>query len=588
MKILFFSPHTALWVHAFPEALVAEALKQNGHDVVYIGCGRTFSRGCVCMSANRVGADSDETERLAVCNTCTRYTNILRGQFGLAGYDLDSVLSPGDLEEAERIVESVTPKTFLQLTLDGIEVGRAALSTFLLTYKRINLDFTDDEWRIFRIELGNTVRSFLACQKVLDRESPDRVILYSSGYSVNLVWCLLAERRDIPFYYMNAGANLTDRLQKVVIARGHSLQRRLLQYWDRYRNVRCAPPTLAYLTDHFLELLRGRHKFIYSAPRSEKSVDLRGFFGIAPDQRVLVATMSSYDELFAAQITKLFPDDLPVLFPSQIDWIQALVGFMKDRPDLFLVVRIHPREFPNKRDSVKSEHAHALERTLADLPGNVKVNWPDDQVSLYDLADITDVFLNSWSTAGKEMSMLGIPVVHYSSDLIFYPADFNYLGETRDSYFAQIEKALAEGWSAERIRRTYRWMAVEDAYSRLDISDSYREKESAYRPLPRRVIDRVRRQLWPDFKQFDDCRHRAPRMACAPTLERIVREGCDSVMEVVDPEKLPKVSDEEETRALKAQVGRIVQAMYGDIGGRAAAPGLQGHLARFAGNAESP
>src|SRR5262245_6685354 len=581
MKILFFSPHSALWVHAFPEALVAEALKQNGHDIVYVGCGRTFSRSCVCMSAHHVGADSDEADRLAGCNTCTRYKNILREQFELKGYDLESVLSPGDLEEAERIVDSVTPKTFLQLTLDGIEVGRAALSTFLLTYKRINLDFADDEWRIFRIELGNTVRSFLASRKVLDRERPDRVIVYSSGYSVNLVWCLLAERRGIPFYYMNAGANLSDRLQKLVIARGHSLQRRLLQYWDRYRNVRCAPRTMAYLTDHFLELLGGRHKFVYSAPRSGKSADLRGYFGIAPNQRVLVATMSSYDELFAAQITKLFPDDFPVLFPSQIAWIQTLVGFMKGQPDLFLIVRIHPREFPNKRDSVKSEHAHALEQALSGLPDNVKVNWPSDQVSLYDLADITDVFLNSWSTAGKEMSMLGIPVVHYSSELIFYPADLNYLGETKEGYFSQIEKALAEGWSAERIRRTYRWMAVEDAYYRLDISDSYREKETSHRPLSRRVIDRLRRQLWPDFKQFDDCRRRARRMACAPTIEKIIREARDSVMEVVDPEKLLKVSDEEEIRALKEQVGRIAQAMYGKSADEFSGRGLRRHLIDF-------
>ena len=68
-------------------------------------------------------------------------------------------------------------------------------------------------------------------------------------------------------------------------------------------------------------------------------------------------------------------------------------------------------------------------------------------------------------------------------------------------------------------------MAVEDAYSRLDISDSYQEKDSGRRPLLRRVIDRLRRQVWPDFKQFDDCHHRARRMACAPTIEKIIVEG---------------------------------------------------------------
>lgn len=382
---------------------------------------------------------------------------------------------------------------------------------------------------------------------------------------------------------MNAGANLTDRLQKLVIARGHSLQRRLLQYWSRFQRIPCAPRTIAYLTDHFLELLRGRHGLIYSAPRSEEAVDLRQRFGIASTQRVLVATMSSYDELFAAQVTKLFPDDFLLLFPRQIDWIQALAEFVKVREDLFLIVRVHPREFPNRRNSVKSEHAHELERALVELPENARVNWPSDQVSLYDLADITDVFLNSWSTAGKEMSMLGIPVVLYSSKLVFYPADLNYLGETEESYFAQIEKALADGWSAERIRRTYRWLALEDEYSRLDISDAYKEKESDRRPLPRRVIDRVRRLLFPDFRQLDDCRRRTSPMACAPAIERIVRDAKDSIMEVVDPEELPKVSDDEEMRALKIQVGRIARAMYGETGGEGGGHGLRRHLAEFVG-----
>ena len=65
-----------------------------------------------------------------------------------------------------------------------------------------------------------------------------------------------------------------------------------------------------------------------------------------------------------------------------------------------------------------------------------------------------------------------IPAISY-----FIPQISNYLGETKELYFAQIEKALTEGWSAERIRKTYRWLAVEDAYSRIDISDSYREQE---------------------------------------------------------------------------------------------------------------
>ena len=39
MNVLVFAPHSAVWIHAFPEALVAEALMQEGHQIIYVGCG---------------------------------------------------------------------------------------------------------------------------------------------------------------------------------------------------------------------------------------------------------------------------------------------------------------------------------------------------------------------------------------------------------------------------------------------------------------------------------------------------------------------------------------------------------------------
>src|SRR5262249_35151292 len=54
VKMLFFAPHSAIWQHAFPEALAAEALQQRGHQVVYVTCGERFRTYCVAMSAHGV------------------------------------------------------------------------------------------------------------------------------------------------------------------------------------------------------------------------------------------------------------------------------------------------------------------------------------------------------------------------------------------------------------------------------------------------------------------------------------------------------------------------------------------------------
>lgn len=570
-----------MWVHAFPEALVAEALGQAGHEIVYVGCGRTFEQHCICMTAARIAPDAAETAKDAICSHCVSRKNILVSEFGFRSFDISDVLDEHDFARAQGMLAGITPENFLDFRIEGVEVGRAALSTYLLTYKRSKLEFSARDWKIFLIELRNTVLSALACQKVFDREKPERVLLYSSGYSVNLVWCLLAEARDIPFYYMNAGSNLSDRLQKLVISRGHSLQRKLLDYWPAFREVPSTEKAAAYVTNHFIELLRGRHIFVYSSPKEKGGIDLRERFGIAEGQRVLVATMSSYDELFAAQATKLFPDDFDLIFPRQVDWLRALLGFMRNRSDLFLIVRVHPREFPNKRDSVKSDHASELERLLSDLPSNVCVNWPSDRVSLYDLAQIMDVCLNSWSTAGKEMGMLGIPVVLYSADLVFYPANLNYLGSSIDDYFRQINRALADGWSAERIREMYRWLALEDMYSRIDVSDSFRQMENPQRPLWQKVSDRVRRRINPDFRELADCRGRASVLNSAWQIRALIEGGHSSIVETIDVQRLPRISIEDETQILRRQVGRLVESMYGGIA-RASREQLGRNLLRFA------
>ena len=85
---------------------------------------------------------------------------------------------------------------------------------------------------------------------------------------------------------------------------------------------------------------------------------------IRPDQKLVVAMMSSYDEYIAARAIDEVPSESEFLFPSQLEWIRALIEWFKTRPALFLLIRVHPREFPNKREATKSAHALLLEHDV--------------------------------------------------------------------------------------------------------------------------------------------------------------------------------------------------------------------------------
>jgi hypothetical protein len=292
---------------------------------------------------------------------------------------------------------------------------------------------------------------------------------------------------------------------------------------------------------------------------------MREHFGIPPSARILVATLGSYDEEYAAEMVGARVHSVPPMFPMQADWIRALCEFVAARNDLFLVVRVHPREFPNRRERVRSEHARLLQQALADLPHNAKVNWPEDRISLYDLAEEADVFLNSWSSVGKEMSFLGRPVVTYAPQLMFFPPDLNYSAQSRDEYFALIDRALADGWSAERIRAVYRWLGVEYGAGLIDISDAYWEHETRARALLIRACHKVRRTFDPLYVQRRDCSRRPARIAAAAQVVRLFENAAATPVHVADPHE---ASASDEDRAIRREVGRLLKHLYANPSSR--------------------
>jgi len=579
-KVLFFAPHSGIWVHAFPEALVSEALVKHGHDLVYITCGKVFSQQCVVMDAARVGWQSEESQREDVCRQCVASRDLLRREFKLAGYDLGRVLDADDHNQVEDILARTTTKSFPDLVVEDVPVGKLATYELLLRHKKLSLDLNDGEWSEYQISLRYVLLSLFGARKILDRERPDYIVVYNSLYSVNRTVCMLGERRGIPHYFLHAGGNLAHRLQSLMFGRDYTFRyvKRLIEKWPEFRQLPCSPGVMRQITDHFFVLLGGSSVFTFSSGAGKSPRDLSHFFGVGAGQRVLVATMSSYDERFAAEVVGALPSDYSQLFPRQVDWIRAVVKWVSTRPDLFLIVRVHPREFPGTmRSGGKSEHARLLEQLFATLPSNVRVNWPTDEVSIYDLADIADVFLNAWSTAGKEMSLLGIPVVIYSPELVFYPSDLNYVGLTEDDYFAQIERALLDGWSLEHVRMTYRWLAVEYGQGVIDIHDGYAQREHvqpAKLSLGKQILQKIRRKVDPNSDQRGDCRRRPEVLAGGNDIDALLRRNLATPLELASRTQVSEVTPDLEDRMLRSELSRIAQVLYGSqrsaIGGKLA------------------
>jgi hypothetical protein len=558
--------------------LIAESLQQDGHEIVYVGCGGLLNSHCVSMSAAAVPFEAPPSAKERVCRVCRKTEKVIRSQLRLDGPDLVDLATLEDLSFAEATLGAADPSTWPLLVQDGAEVGKIALYEMLIQSKRGALEFDPAELARYRANLKNVIVVARITQRILDTVKPDRIVMYNALYSVHRAVCRLAELRGIPQYYLHAGDNLSVRLRTLVLARNHAFHhyQYLRNQWSKFKGRPCPSDAMAAATNHLLEMARGRSIWAYStAPKGR--VDLRREFNIAADQKVICATMSSDDERFGGEVAGVLTPVKSALFSTQVDWIKALIEYVKTRPELFLLVRVHPREFPNRRERVLSDHAKTLQDALSTLPPNVRANWPTDGTSLYDLATITDVFANAWSSAGREMAWLGLPVVLYSTELCLYPPELNYVGTTEPEYFQQIEKALADGWSVETIRRTYRWSAVDLFYATLDISDAFSVDEHG--PYLRRVLDRAVRSIAPTHRLRKILRRRGAGMAEAGRINRILSEGLTAVIDVAHLDA--PVSYADETQFLKREVLRIVDGLY--EGGRGyGGDSLPGKLLRFA------
>lgn len=573
MKVLFFSPHAFITRHSIPEAIVAESLKTRDHDVLMVNCDGALSRYCLCMSAMGLPTQATTVEKEKICSACRQRRDIILQEFRFNSILLDRYCRPDDEPTIMNTMSHVNRENYTELSAMNIPVGRYALYELLLNNKLNSYQLSMSAWEEYLIYLSCTLKAVYAGRRVLEEHLPDRVATYNSFYSVNHVVCALAEQRGIPHYTLHGGSHHKQRYSVMTIFKGYLSQGLVAKSdaWKKSSETPISVREVDLVAGHIAELLKATDYWVYSiASNKTSSENLRKYFGIGPGKRVLLATMASADERFAGATIDVMPAYIEPMYPTQVDWITALIAFATGRKDLFLIIRVHPREFPNKRESVLSRQAEKLKKLFVDLPENVRVNWPDDKVSLHDLVKITDVGLNATSSAGIEMSMFGVPVVVYDTNQLFaYPAEMNYSAATPAEYFQIIDKAIADGWSFENVRKTFRWLSFKFERVSIDISDAILKPETPT------LFDELLCRLYKLLGMGDTLEKRLivrrlkKRSIPVRNSERLsvaIERNLNSHMDLEGGTHGVQPTEAEETRAICAQLGNIFRTIMKERG----------------------
>jgi hypothetical protein len=218
------------------------------------------------------------------------------------------------------------------------------------------------------------------------------------------------------------------------------------------------------VTDHFLGLFKAASPWVYSSkPTGIDSKKLRERIGAPVDSKVVLLATSSVDEIFAIKMIGVDPVDINanIIFESQSSWIKSVVEFLSERSDVFLIIRVHPREFANKREGLNSSHGKELKNLFETFKSsNFYLNFPGDGLALYDFLEITDLLLAGNSSAVPEFTALGIPVLsHESRNLTAFPREIAYWAQSEEEYLKVLDLLLINKFDTNKSNLAFRWFS---------------------------------------------------------------------------------------------------------------------------------
>jgi hypothetical protein len=97
-------------------------------------------------------------------------------------------------------------------------------------------------------------------------------------------------------------------------------------------------------------------------------------------------------------------------FPNMLEWVMQTIAYFKGRPDLQLLIRVHPAELTGMVPS-RQKVVDEINKVFPALPHNVYVIPPESRVSTYASMLQCDSVIIYGTKTGVELTSIGVPVI---------------------------------------------------------------------------------------------------------------------------------------------------------------------------------
>ncbi len=266
--------------------------------------------------------------------------------------------------------------------------------------------------------------------RLFDKEKPDFQLLFNGRMAPTRIALELAKKKGIRTIVEERSAVsgrmvLLDDVNCLDVSDVDRL-------WTQWKDIPLTPNEMTEIFSVLEERRSGgkREVSVFSQGR-QKHDDVCNRLKLDTSKPIWVLFTSSVDEIIDRA-------GLKSVFATQTEWIDKTLAYVRDHPDIQLVIRVHPNVGGATALGENQEDLNYYKELKNTSPGNVSIVQPGDDISSYTLAELCDLALVWYSTIGIETAALGRRVVR-GGGFMLEGRDFIATPDSADHYAGLLD-----------------------------------------------------------------------------------------------------------------------------------------------------
>ncbi len=386
------------------ESALNVALTLRGAKVDVLLCDAAMP-GCqrAKISGVKPPALADGKLKDVFCAGCMATGKAVFSAPGLNILQMSEQISDDERARARDISISVPLGDIASYVLDGLPIGEHAMAGALRYYGVGDLSLEPEGEAVLRRYLESSLLTAFCINRLLLDNKYQAVVNNHGIYVPHGIVSAACRSRNV----RTASWNLAYRKQCAIFSHTDTYHHTLMdEPTSDWENMAWSKDREAEIVNYLESRRKGSRDWIWFNRDADDDMD-RFAAKVGLDWKRPVIGMLT-NVVWDAQLH--YPANA---FPGMVDWVMRTVAYFRDRPDLQLLIRVHPGELAPPGGSTVSRQpiVEEIRSAFPDMPKNVFIIGPESTVSTYAAMDRCDSVIIYGTKTGVELTSVGIPVI---------------------------------------------------------------------------------------------------------------------------------------------------------------------------------